>query len=76
MRYGTIVSMIRIIATIVLAIFITGCNLQPVHVRALPRPAVEQPVCNLPASLHQRNELGPLGQGAACMRRWSITCAG
>jgi hypothetical protein len=42
-----------------------GCN--PVDLRrpyALPAPAPESPVCNLPTQFHQRNKLGPLGQGS------------
>jgi hypothetical protein len=30
----------------------------------LPAPSPESPVCNLPKQLHQRNKLGPLGQGS------------
>jgi hypothetical protein len=42
-----------------------GCTPEPPkHARALAAPPRESPVCNLPATLHQRNELGPLGQGS------------
>lgn len=43
---------------------LTGCDLAPVTVRALPVPAPESPPANLPGELHQRNWLGPLGQGS------------
>lgn len=41
-----------------------GCEPAPVRVRALPAAPPESPVCALPAVLHQRNEVGPLGQGS------------
>lgn len=46
-----------------LALALTGC--QPTQrVRLLPSPQAETPVCNLPKPMHQRNKLGPLGQGS------------
>lgn len=36
----------------------------PVEVVALPSRPLEQPAANLPGRLHQRNKLGPLGQGS------------
>ena len=47
-----------------LCVICTGCIDQPVQVRARPVPPAEQPPANLPASLHQRNWTGPLGQGS------------
>lgn len=41
-----------------------GCDAPLPRVRALPVPPPEQPICNLPAALHIRNWLGPLGQGS------------
>jgi hypothetical protein len=46
-----------------LFILLAGCAVQP-NVRPLPPPRPETPVCNLPKPLHQRNKLGPLGQGS------------
>ncbi len=46
------------------ALCLAGCIDQPVSVKPLPAPSPEVPVCNLPAELHQRNKLGPKGQGS------------
>lgn len=58
----------RILATIIGVLLIgslVGCDdTELLNVVALAVPAVEQPPCNVPPSLHQRNELGPLGQGS------------
>jgi hypothetical protein len=58
--------MMRFTLLIVLAVCLAsvGCDDLPVNVRALPVPPAEAPPANLPARLHQRNWLGPLGQGS------------
>lgn len=44
---------------------LSGCEqATPVQVVALPAPEPEQPPANLPPELHQRNWVGPLGQGS------------
>ena len=53
-----------IVSALILSAMLVGCDLPPPQVRAMPSPAVEQPPANLPASLHQRNWTGPLGQGS------------
>lgn len=54
------------IAIVVLLVVVAfaGCDLQPRQVVALPVPAPEQPACNLPATMHIRNWLGPQRQGS------------
>ncbi len=52
------------ICLLVLATCLAGCNPLPEQVRALPAPPAGTTICYLPATLHQRNELGPLGQGS------------
>lgn len=57
--------MIRYLSLAVLLLAACGCS--QVDTRkpyALPRPAAEAPVCNLPPQFHQRNKLGRLGQGS------------
>ncbi len=58
--------MMRLPLLIVLALCLAsvGCDDLPVNVRALPVPPAESPPANLPARLHQRNWLGPRGQGS------------
>lgn len=55
----------RIALAISVCFLVAGCDqMQPVRVRPLPAPAIEQPPANLPASLHQRNWTGRLNQGS------------
>lgn len=55
----------RIVCACLLLVGLLGCEeLRPQRAIALPVPAAEQPVCNLPAQLHVRNWLGPLQQGS------------
>lgn len=61
-RMCPLMSRCLIISCLLLAMI--GCDSQPVHVRALPAPPTEQPPVNLPASLHQRNWVGPRGEGS------------
>jgi hypothetical protein len=56
--------MVRWSVLILFAAMLAGCEDRPVRVRALPTPATEQPPANLPPGLHQRNKLGPKGQGS------------
>lgn len=59
--------MLRFLCVCVLAVSLFGCDeLRPRRAVALPSPPAEQPPCNLPAELHVRNWLGPLGQGSCC----------
>lgn len=55
--------MVLALAVGLLGISLVGCD-QPIRVRALAAPSVEQPPANLPSELHQRNWTGPLGQGS------------
>jgi len=43
---------------------LTGCDVDNRQAYPLRSPPPESPVCNLPKALHQRNKLGPLGQGS------------
>jgi hypothetical protein len=52
------------VAWLLLILLLAGCQEPTVQVRSLPCPSAEQPPANLPAALHQRNKLGPQGQGS------------
>lgn len=57
----------QLLATIIVfgCLICVGCDLGPtLRAFPLPVPPAEQPPCNLPARLHQKNELGPLRQGS------------
>jgi hypothetical protein len=59
--------MLRLLSVVLLLVSLFGCDqMRPRRAIALPVPAVEQPPCNLPGSLHIRNWLGPLNQGSCC----------
>ncbi len=51
-------------ASVLFLIVLAGCSVDSQRAYPLPEPAPETPVCNLPKLLHQRNKLGPLGQGS------------
>jgi hypothetical protein len=53
----------RTLLLLLLTVVAVGCE-QQVTVIPLPAPAAEQPPCNLPGSLHQRNWLGKERQGS------------